>query len=115
MITTSLEPCVSRYCIKNVVLSIPYAHHQTEAFKFLVSRIREYFSAKNIPVYAYSSEAFYALCPPGQKKSKKALMQALTLMYPQLSLCYHKEMRNKKRYYIKVFEAVAVAALKERE
>lgn len=42
-------------------------------------------------------------------------MQALSLQYPQLSLCYHKEMRNKNRYYIKVFEAVAVATIKEQE
>lgn len=115
MIVTSLEPCVRQYCIKRVVLSIPYAHHQTEAFKFLVSCIREYFAAKSIPVYAYTPEAFHSLCPAEEKKTKKALMQSLTLMYPQLSLCYHKEMRNKKRYYIKVFEAVAVAALQERE
>ena len=42
-------------------------------------------------------------------------MQALTLQYPQLTLCYHKEIRNKNRYYIKVFEAVGAAALKEQE
>jgi hypothetical protein len=42
-------------------------------------------------------------------------MQALTLQYPQLSLCYHKEMHNKKRYYIKVFEALAAVTVKEQE
>jgi len=115
MITTSLEPCVRQYCIKRVILSIPNAYHQTEAFSLLITRIREYFEAKNIPVYTQTPQAFHTLYPPGEKQPKKALMQALTLMYPQLSLCYHKEVRNKKRYYIKVFEAVAVATLKERE
>ncbi len=94
-------------------MSIPHAHHQTEAFKYLISCIKEYFKAKKIPVYEETPETLYSLCPQGQKKTKKVLMQALTLQHPQLSLCYHKEMRNKKRYYIKVFEAVAVATVKE--
>jgi hypothetical protein len=113
MITTSLEPCVRQYCIKRVFLSMPYEHHQTKAFKLLITSIREYFKSKSIPVFAETPEAFTSLYPAGQKKTKKFFLQALTLQYPQLSLCYYKEMRNKKRYYIKVFEAVAVAALKE--
>jgi hypothetical protein len=111
MIISSLEPCVRRYSIKRVVLSIPYAHHQTEAFRHLIYAIREYFEAKEIPVYAETPEAFDSLYPPGQKKTKKALMHALTLRYPQLTLCYQKELRNKKKYYSKLFEAVAVASL----
>ncbi len=92
---------------------MPYEHHQTKAFKLLITSIREYFKSKSIPVFAETPEAFTSLYPPGQKKTKKVFLQALTLQYPQLSLCYYKEIRNKKRYYIKVFEAVAVAALKE--
>lgn len=110
-IITSLEPCVRQYCIKRVVLSIPYAFHQTEAFRHLIYQIREYFETKNIPVIAETPEAIYPLYPPGQKKTKKALMKSLTLMYPQLSYCYQKELRNKNKYYYKVFEAVAVATL----
>jgi hypothetical protein len=113
MIISSLEPCVRRYSIKRVVLSIPYAHHQTEAFRHLIYAIREYFEAKQIRVSAETPEAFDSLYPPGQKKTKKALMHALTLRYPQLTLCYQKELRNKKKYYSKLFEAVAVASLYE--
>jgi hypothetical protein len=111
MIVTSLEPCVRQYCITSVVLSIPYVHHQTEAFTHLIYRIRDFFEAKGIPVCAETPEAFNSLYPPGEKKTKKALMKALCLQFPQLSYCYHKEMRNKKRYYSKLFEAVAVASL----
>lgn len=112
-IVTSMEPCVRQYCINRVVLSIPYAHHQTKEFKLLVIRIKEFFEAKKIPFYEKAAEAIHSLYPREQRKTKKGLMQALTLQYPQLTLCYHKEMCNKKRYYIKVFEAVAVATLHE--
>jgi hypothetical protein len=96
-------------------LSIPHEYHQTEGFKQLATQIREYFETKKIPVYEKEAKETDALFPPEQKKTKKALMQVLTLQYPQLTLCYHKELRNKNRYYIKVFEAVAVAALLEQE
>lgn len=113
MIVTNLEPCVRQYCIKSVVLSIPHAYHQTEAFKHLISCIREYCIEKKIPLHEKTPDTLHALYPKDQKKTKKALMQALTLMYPQLTLCYHKELRNKNKYYIKLFEAVAVATLHE--
>jgi hypothetical protein len=111
MILASLEPCVRQYCIKKVILSIPYAHHQTEAFKILIYRIRDFFEAKGISVIAETPEAFHHLFQNGQKKTKKELMNNLCLLYPQLSYCRVKEMRNKNKYYYKLFEAVAVATI----
>lgn len=111
MILASLEPCVRQYCIKKVILSIPYVYHQTEAFKILIYRIRDFFEAKGISVIAETPEAVHPLYPPGQRKTKKALMNALIIQHPELIHCYRKEMRNKNKYYYKVFEAVAVASL----
>ncbi|MGC4100852.1 hypothetical protein [Ferruginibacter sp.] len=111
MITTSLEPCVRKYCITRVVLSIPYVYHQTEAYKQLIYKIREFFEAKGVPVFAETPEALYPLYQSQQKKTKKELMKALCIKFPQLLYCYQRELRNKNKYYTKVFEAVAVAAL----
>lgn len=112
-IVTSLEPCVRQYCIKKVILSSPYAHHQTKAYQALISLLTKFFQEKNIPVYTESPETFYSLCPEGQKKTKKTAMKALAESFPELTYCYQKEVRNKTRYYIKLFEAVAVAAIRE--
>lgn len=114
LILTSLKPCVRQYCITRVNLSIPYVHHQTEAFRQLIYRIRAFFEAKGIPVFAETPEAFHSLYPPGQKKTKKVLMHLLTVQFPQLTYCYQKELRNKNKYYIKLFEAVAVAVIQKR-
>jgi hypothetical protein len=111
LILANLEPCVRQYCIKKVILSIPNVYHQTDQFRQLIYRIREYFEAKSIPIIAQTPEAFDSIYPPGQKKSKKELMKILTLRFPQLTYCYQKEMRNKNKYYIKLFEAVAMASL----
>src|SRR5438105_3189487 len=48
-IITSLEPCVRRYSIRNVILSIPYEHHATKESKYLISIIKKYFEEKSIP------------------------------------------------------------------
>lgn len=111
MIISSLEPCVRQYCIKKVVLSIPPTHHQTEGFRYLMERVKRYFRTKLIPVFERNIAEFHQLIPEGERKLKKVLMQALTLQFPQLTLCYKKELRNRKRYYMKLFEAVAGATL----
>lgn len=92
---------------------MPYAYHQTKEFRFLVSRICAYCEAKNIPVVTEPKETVYAFCQTGQKKTKNALMQSLVKLFPELCYCYYKEQRNKGKYYVKLFEAVAAAALHE--
>lgn len=112
-IITKLEPCVRQYCIKSCVLSTPNVYHQTEAFQKLIASLRKYFRENNIRVYSKEIKTVHSLYQTGGKKTKKALMKHLTSYYPQLTYYYHKELRNKNKYYIKLFEAVAVATLHE--
>lgn len=90
---------------------MPYEYHQTKAFKQLAKGIKRYFTEKDIAFATQKPEALYSLCSPGEKKTKKALMINLTLQFPQLTYYCQKELRNKSKYYIKVFEAVAAAML----
>lgn len=113
-IVTSLKPCVRQYCIKRVVLSIPLPHYQTVAFQKLLKVLTRYFERVQIPVLSTKSEALYNLIPSTETKSKKAFMQSIVAYYPELTTCYNKEVRNKKRYYIKLFEAIGVLLLEEK-
>ena len=115
LIINSLEACVRRYCIKTIVLSIPYAYHQTKAWQYLSACICRHFEAKNITVIQKEIEALYSLCPKEQKKTKKVLMQSILQWFPELVYCYRKECRNKSKYYIKLFEAVGAAMIQERQ
>jgi hypothetical protein len=112
-IITRLEPCVRRYCIKKIALSIPHEYHQTNAYKLLMEEICTHFKEAGISIVREAPSALYALCQAGQKKTKKALMSSLATRFPEIRYCYHKELRNKTKYYIKLFEAVAVAILQE--
>lgn len=108
---TSLEPCVRQYCINSVVLSIPPEHHQTKEFQSLLAAIRKYFSDRSIPVFLEALATLKHLCPADVKSTKKVLMKTLVERYPELRLYYDKEMRNRNKYYVKLFEAVGLAAL----
>ncbi len=113
LMITSLEPCVRRYSIKKVVLSIPPVHHQTKEFNNLISCFKAYFAELHIPVYTETGVALNRLCLEHGKKTKKAIMKSLVERFPELRLCYQKELRNKNKYYVKLFEAVGVAVLHE--
>lgn len=112
-IIASVEPCVRRYSIKRIVLSSPHEYHQTKECRQLVSRFKKHFTTQGITVTTTKIAALYTICSPHQKKTKKALMQAMSARYPELRYYCHKELRNKNKYYIKLFEAVAVATVEE--
>jgi hypothetical protein len=90
---------------------MPYEYHQTPQFKSLVSRICEFCQTKNIPFTTIHAETIYTFCQAGQKKTKKEMMLSLVQLYPELQYYYVKEKRNKNKYYIKLFEAVAAATV----
>lgn len=110
-IITSLEPCVLAHCIKKVVLSIPPKHHQTREFQSLALQIEEYFVSQKIPVSIVTRGELLSLCTTSHKRTKKNLMQSICSRYPELRYCQDKELRNKNKYYHKLFEAVAAAIL----
>lgn len=114
LIISSLEPCVRQYCIRSVVLSIPPRHHQTKAFCELLTLLREYFLERNIVFSEKPVADLYAFCRGRQRKTKAGVLQALNKRYPELTPFYHKELRNKAKYYTKLFEAVGMATLHQR-
>ncbi|MFN8250235.1 MAG: hypothetical protein U0V75_00030 [Ferruginibacter sp.] len=111
LIIATLEPCVRQYCIKRVVLSSLHVHYHTPAYKELISCLQSYCTANKIPLFIETPSSFDRVYPQGVKKSKKALMSVLVEQFPQLTYCYQKELRNKNKYYYKLFEAVAAAML----
>jgi hypothetical protein len=112
-IITSLEPCVRQYSIKKIVLSMPYLYHQTDAFKTVYNALKQYCTDQQIALLTQPAESFYSLGEEKEKRSKKAVMYAISQQFPQLTYCFQKEMRNKKKYYTKLFEAVAAATIAE--
>lgn len=112
-IITSLEPCVRQYSINKVILSMPPAYCQTNEFLYLIERLKQFFEEQHIPVMSEPSKALHVFINEQSRKTKKKVMRALAERFPELRGEYEKEMRNKNKYYIKLFEAVGMAALYE--
>jgi hypothetical protein len=113
LIINSLEACVRRYCIKRIVLSIPHEIYQTEALQYLFSSICRHFEKKGITIITQETEALYSLCSSKQKKTKRAIMEAIAQQFPELNYYLFKEQRNKSKYYSKLFDAVAAVVVQE--
>ncbi len=108
-ILTSLHPWCERYSISNVALSIPYEKQISSQTQELLESITLHFKQKGIPVSSYTPpmvSAFYR-----NAKTKKEIMKTIADRHMDLMYHYTKEMRNKHKYYIKLFDAVAVATI----
>lgn len=111
LILARLHSLLTTYTITHVALALPYENHTTEHIENLLESLKTYFDEYNIPVCLYCPQAFHLLCEESASKTKKALMQTVSELYPELEVLYQKEMRNKNKYYIKLFEAVALATI----
>lgn len=111
MILTSLAACIDAYNIQKIALSIPYAIHQTEAFRELNNAIIALAKMRNIKVVTYIPKDFFLFIPNAGKKTQAEMIKRLVALYPELRLTYEKEIRNKTKYYYKMFEAIGAATL----
>ena len=114
-ILASLQPCCVRYCIKRVALSMPYEKQTTKENKLLLQSVKRYFRKKKIILKAYHPKTIHMFCEKEGPRTKREAMRILAQKYPELLVPYQKEITNKNKYYIKLFEAVAVATIHARK
>lgn len=108
-ILTRLQSLITDYNITEIALAVPYEIHTTEHIESLLESFTTYFKTQNIAICSYYQEAFHLFCEEGQPKTKKVMMETISQLYPELQRAYQKELRNKNKYYRRLFEAVALA------
>ena len=110
-IKEALQSCIKDYNIEEIVLSIPPHYYQTEAYEEITDCIHDMAQLNNLPITHQSYKLLLTLCTQKEKKNKNGFMRSLVCLYPELNQYYIKERRNKKKYYVKLFEAIGVAVL----
>jgi hypothetical protein len=110
-ILSSLQPWCTCYTINSVALSIAYEKQTSTQTKELLEEIIRFFEANKVPCKAYHPKTLTAFWKEDETKSKKQVMAVIVSRYPELTHAYQKELRNKNKYYMKLFEAVGVAAM----
>lgn len=111
MILTSLGSCVDNLTITSIALSIPDQHQQTSGFTELLEAIESFADSHTIPITRYTAKEVYQNFGCPVKRTRNSLMKRLVMLFPELSLYYEREQANRNKYYIKLFEAIGVAAM----
>ena len=114
-ILTIIKSWLTTYKITNVALAKPYENQSTQQIKELLESVKTLINEQEISVHTYDHQTIYLFCESDQSKTKKNAMKELSRHYPELSRHYQKEMRNKNKYYVKLFEAVALANVHSKE
>jgi hypothetical protein len=109
-ILTSLQSCCQHYNITNIVLSIDAKHYQTKEWMQVLSSLVSFANLKGIAYTTYPTHTIYSYYGCHLKRKRDAFMKRLCILLPELKLYYDKEMRNRHKYYIKLFEAIGTGA-----
>ena len=108
LILASLASCIAHYTVTDIVVSMPDKHCLTEDFMKLVHAVESFSHEHNIKTITYQTKEIYRAFGNPVRRTRNALMKRITMFYPELQKYYDKELANKNKYYIKLFEAVAV-------
>ena len=110
-ILSSLTSAIDNYNITDMVLSIPPLNYQVGPFQELWIEIAALGHTKSLNIKMYRQSDLQALCRCDERMTRRSLMEAIMAWYPELQTFYKREVRNKNKYYHKMFEAIAVAKL----
>jgi hypothetical protein len=108
-ILASLASCLAHYAITDVVILMPENHCLTDDFNKLLAAIQSFFEERTVATVIYEVNEVYRAFGSPVKRTRDSLMKRIVIFYPELEKYYAKELMNKNKYYVKLFEAVAVA------
>ncbi len=108
-ITAYLSKIVATYRITTIAIKIIHTSRCSPQLNSLQKAIKAHCRQHHIKLHRYTTHEL--LCHVGAEKSisKDIIMDYLVEKYPQLLREFTKEKRNQNPYYIKLFEAIAVA------
>jgi hypothetical protein len=108
-ILASLASCLAHYAVTDVVILMPEKHCLTDDFNKLFAAIQSFFEEYGLSTVLYDVKEVYLRFGSPVKRTRNSLMKRMAIFYPELDKYYAKELTNKNKYYVKLFEAVAVA------
>lgn len=86
-------------------------HHQTTAHKAITSSLQEFIKKEKVPLKEFPIAELYTAFASIAHPTRASLIRRLVLFYPELEQFEEKELFNKHKYYIKLFEAVGSVLL----
>lgn len=102
---------IELYEINTIALKKLHPSRRSRNLAQLTARIKEFSKRKGLKVYQYSIKDLEEFFIEEDKLNKKNLAEAIVLENPALFHELQKEKSHKNPYFIRMFEAVALAAM----
>jgi hypothetical protein len=94
--------------VTTVVIKKTHPSRSSTNLNILIRKIKEIIHQLKLTLHEYTICSIKAILLPGQKGNKNKLMDEIVALYPHLSVLHRKELKNKNKYYIRMFEAVSL-------
>ena len=107
-----VEKHITKYRPTEVTIKVPSITLEDLTVSELLCEIEKLLEARAIPLHSYTLADLKMGWCRNYRANKKQLMKCILEKYPELRAMYDKEMQGRVKYYEKLFEAVAVAALR---
>lgn len=106
---------IQEYCtqhrITDISLTVPYEFYLTSESKELLEAITTLAKQNDIQLTTYPHADIYQTFANRANPTRASLIRRITMFYEELEPLELKELQNKNKYYIKLFEAVACASV----
>ncbi len=107
----SISDFIKKYNPDTIALKKLHSSKSSKKLDHLVNQIKEFAGKNNINVYEYSIKEMENYFSPDQRISKNKMGEIVVSKYPELFYELKKENYNFNAYYIRMFEAVALASI----
>jgi len=97
--------------ITTVIIKKLHRSRSSNNLDIIIKKIREIIQKLKLKLYEYTIQSVKFVLLPRQKGNKYQLMEEIVSLYPHLSVLQKKELKNKNKYYIRMFEAVALGCM----
>lgn len=106
---------IAQYCTQHRITAIalvtPQVFYQTDESTELFVAITKLAAKKDITLVSYPIAEIYQTFGNRINPTRTSLIRRITMFYGELEHLEQKELQNKNKYYIKLFEAVAAASI----
>jgi Holliday junction resolvasome RuvABC endonuclease subunit len=104
-----LSDLIDRYDLNVLAVKKLHRSRSSRNLNLLTARTREFARRKGLRVYEYSLRDLERFFSPEGKINKKQMAELVASQYPFLFPPLEREKRNRAPYFIRTFEAIALA------
>lgn len=110
-IVSAIERIILQYDVQVLAIKRSHPARMSKNLNSLVSEIQDLAKRENIQICEYSVKQLEQVICASGRRNKAKLAAEIIKLYPELFYEYEKEAENRNKYYVRLFEAVALGSV----